>query len=407
MSAATIANGDFEERQASDLDHLTPRLRSYVASLEPDIPDQTDEQPTNRQTGESRFSAENVHTPEHFDNVNELRLSDRLKRAEPTDWRAVRDDKFDWLWQDVLPSRGLSMLAGPSGSGKSLLANFLMAKAASGTPFPCGTKSAPVKCALWTTEQSGGMALGRVLAAGVPLCNFHHFSRDLQLPRDTAILSDSAGRYGHKLIFVDSISARTTKDFNNSGDVSAVLNSLEAVCEELQVAIVVIHHTRKNSVQGRAVDMIRGSGRVVEGVQVANLVVRLDEETLFLGTAKNNAGRKMASTFQVQERRTHRDGETTAVVDFVEYSEQDADDVLQELSSGQRRITRHRKPRSLPIDEKMRNALADGPVNSKVVKNELTAHGFSDNSIRSSRERLQVNIEPRGKNESFWSLPKN
>jgi hypothetical protein len=119
----------------------------------------------------------------------------RLKLV-PAD--TIPTERTRWLWRPRLPLRGLSVVAGEKGLGKSLLTNaWLVANATLGT-LPGELEGQPIDMALASAEDGwSGMVVPRLVLCGADLSRVHRVAVPdsiLTLPDDVPMLEDEIQR---------------------------------------------------------------------------------------------------------------------------------------------------------------------------------------------------------------------
>jgi len=176
-----------------------------------------------------------------------------------------------WLVEGLWVQQGVGFLCGSPKAGKTWLALDLALSVASKTAvlgaypvpeagpvllFVAEDPPAAVRCRL------AGMAGPRGLSlAELPIHLVMHRSLRLESDNDQARLRATVERYRPKLLVLDPFVRLTAIDENSSLEVSAVLASLRELQAALNVAILVVHHARKNGGSGASAGMaLRGSG---------------------------------------------------------------------------------------------------------------------------------------------------
>lgn len=246
--------------------------------------------------------------------VDELRQHLRVVAAEPDpepvrpvrDWRAVADDPpVSWLADGLLPARGLVVLAGEPGSGKTLLALDLALRAAHGLDW-LGRRIAPTStlyCAgegaaglgarlrAWTAAHPGSRPLaGRTVAIvdGVP----DLVAQPGELRR---LVDDHRRAHGALpgLVVVDTLAmAAPAADENDAGAMGAVLRALTEIAA-LGICVVLLHHTRKPAEGQRQGGQaaVRGSSAIVGAADVV-LIAGARDDAHAIAAAKVRDGER-------------------------------------------------------------------------------------------------------------------
>lgn len=198
--------------------------------------------------------------------------ADRVAAVQPvTNFPVVwfgEEDKFPprrWLVKGLLSAGELSVIFGPSGSGKSFLALDLAMSIAEGGDFfdlPC-TESGVVYVA---GEGSTGMrmrmtavrrARGIDNPAGTPFAMIPRALDMRSSERDVAALAEDIQTIGARmpagvgLIVVDTLSRMLAGGTDaEPRDMAAFINNIEKLREETRAHILVVHHTGKDRDRG-------------------------------------------------------------------------------------------------------------------------------------------------------------
>jgi len=178
------------------------------------------------------------------------------------------EDGPRWLVEPLWARSGVGILGGAPKCCKSWLALEMALAVASGTPclgaFECrdaGTvlvymaeDSAPVvKARLCGLCRHRGLDLG-----ALPLHLITAPALRLDRTHDQARLRAAVGTYAPRLLVLDPFVRLHRIDENDAGQVSALLGYLREVQRAYDVAVLVVHHARKNG--GQAGQSLRGSG---------------------------------------------------------------------------------------------------------------------------------------------------
>lgn len=151
-----------------------------------------------------------------------------------------------WLIPELIPNRGLAMLYGPSGVGKSFYAlqmAFDLAKEKRGVVYIAA-------------EGEGGMssrarALVKHFQARPQSLYFVYGSLDL-FEDDITTFTRLAQRYNPAMIVVDTLHMCSgDADENSSHDMRQIITSCKRITDELDSAILVVHHSNKGGREAR------------------------------------------------------------------------------------------------------------------------------------------------------------
>ncbi len=176
-----------------------------------------------------------------------------------------------WLIDGLWAAEGVGVIGGAPKCCKTWLSLDLAVSVASGTPalgrFPVqapgpvlvyGAEDAPValRDRIVTIARARGLGLPD-LDLGLIVVD----SLRLDVPRDRARLRATLSERRPRLVILDPLVRLHRIDENSAGEMSALLGELRAMQREHHVAIVLVHHVRKNgSPRGQDGQSLRGSG---------------------------------------------------------------------------------------------------------------------------------------------------
>jgi hypothetical protein len=198
-----------------------------------------------------------------------------------------------WLWPRRIAKGKPSLLAGEPGASKSQLAIAVGAVVSTGGDWPCREGKAPLGTVviLSAEDSTEDTVVPRLMAAGADLTRVHlieavrtkNGERGFNLKKDLGALEAKITDLGDvALVIVDPITGYMgDAESNSTTAVRAVLDPLGQMAEHLGVAVLVVHHFRKQSGDGPAgkpSHRILGSQAFVAAARVAFLVVE-DPET--------------------------------------------------------------------------------------------------------------------------------
>lgn len=178
-------------------------------------------------------------------------------------------DTVPWLVRSLWPASAVGVLGGPPKVGKTWLSLDLATSVSSGTPclgaFPVDK---PGPALLYLAEDSLHSARARVeglcqhRGIGLQQADLHFITAPaLRLDRedDTRRLRATVEQIRPRLLLLDPFVRLHARDENDSGAISAILAGLRQLQRACDVAIVLVHHTRKNG-RGPQGYALRGSG---------------------------------------------------------------------------------------------------------------------------------------------------
>jgi hypothetical protein len=208
------------------------------------------------------------------------------------------DQTERWLIETLWPRAGVGIIGGVPKCGKSWLGLDLAVSVASGTPcldtFPVAASGGVLlymaeDAACVVKERLAGICSHRGLdLAALPIGVITAPSVRLDLPSDQHRLHETVRRHAPRLVLLDPFVRLHRVNENQAGDVSAVLGYLRELQRGHDLALVVVHHARKNGgpTGGQS---LRGSGDFFAWVDTA-LSLRRHRQQLLL-SAEHRAAR--------------------------------------------------------------------------------------------------------------------
>ena len=196
-----------------------------------------------------------------------------------------------WAWPKWIPRGHVTMIAGPQGTGKSYLAAYLAAVfvgVARSWPDAQTYKGDTGPVVLCDTEDMRGVYAERLAALGVldgavllPSRGDDVTYRP-EMPRDMDHIERLAKAHGAKTIIVDSLSGGHAMD-ENSAMMRKILQGLTGLAANLQIPVIVVHHTRKRNAQEAVrltLDRVRGSSAISQFCRSVIGLYRMTETDL-------------------------------------------------------------------------------------------------------------------------------
>jgi RecA-family ATPase len=181
------------------------------------------------------------------------------------------DHQHHWLVEHILPRRGVAMIGGAPKCAKSWAGLDLALSISSGTPcFGHFTVPEPAPALIYLAEDPAavvktrlaGICRHRGLDLGtLPIHVITVPVLRLDIERDRTRLSETVRARRPRLLLLDPFVRLHRINENDAGEVSALLAYLRELERELDLAIVLVHHARKNGSAGaQAGQGLRGSG---------------------------------------------------------------------------------------------------------------------------------------------------
>jgi AAA domain len=198
-----------------------------------------------------------------------------------------------WLVESLWTEQAVGILGGEPKCCKSFLALDLAVSVASGRPclrqFPVRRSGTvllfPAEDSLPVVRQrlEGICAAAQVSLAACPIEVITAPSLRLDLPADRQRLSDTVQRLRPILLILDPLIRLHRLDENDASQIAALLSFLRELQRQYQLAVLLVHHARKDSQSSRPGQALRGSSEL-HGWGDSNLYMRRRGRDLTLTT---------------------------------------------------------------------------------------------------------------------------
>jgi len=207
-------------------------------------------------------------------------------------------ERVRWLIEGLWGVEAVGVIGGAPKSCKTWLAlDLALSVASASAALGRFAVSAPGTVLLYAAEDSAAEVrdrLGALAAArGVSLSRLKLgviLTPALRLDRhsDRLRLEKTLERYRPRLLVLDPLVRLHAIDENSAADVSALLGELRALQREYAVAIVLVHHLRKNAPRSPDGQALRGSGDL-HAWGDSNLYLRRRDRSLLLSAEHRSA----------------------------------------------------------------------------------------------------------------------
>ena len=327
----------------------------------------------------------------------------------------VEDREVQWLWTNRIPLGSITLLVGNPGCGKSYLTTDLAARVTRGMGWPLNEGQAPQGDVLFVANEDEPSVIRRRLdCAGADLRRVQLLQGRKMLIggkqsispfnlQDLALLQDTLDIYPKaKLVIIDPLGdvLGDKVDAHRDNEIRAVLNPLQTLAREKNVAVALVCHTRKAAVT-HADDATLGSRGIV-GVSRSVLHLTVDpedeaRERKFLLPGKSNLGKRAAGlAFRIGNRGC-LEWETAPV-------QEHADDVFAARQQGKRRGPEPKKRDEAA--EWLLDLLRTGPRLVTEVHQSAKEAGLAKATIERARKSLGIIPKKSGFNGPWtWGLP--
>jgi AAA domain len=211
-------------------------------------------------------------------------------KASPTKVSAVEPKPVRWTWHPYIPAGQISILGGPGGAGKGLLAAALASCVSTGGPWPTTTIPARKGMVLWgeTEDPLCEVIRPRLIAANADCDQIYYCKPDAFRAFDLASMIRDEGL---RMVVMSPMFCflRGLTGINDELAVRAVLEQLQNTIEGSECAVLGIGHTNKKP-DLRAIERLLGAVAFTNFVRSVLLVSRdKEDDTWFrLVHAKHN-----------------------------------------------------------------------------------------------------------------------
>jgi 5S rRNA maturation endonuclease (ribonuclease M5) len=330
--------------------------------------------------------------------------------ASPTEPRPVvvrladvQPERVMWLWNGRLAAGKLALLVGDPGLGKSWITLDIAARVSAGRVWPDGAVATDPSDVLLLSAEDGvaDTIRPRLDALGANVERVHHLAvlragekeRAIQLS-DAAALEVAVRETTARVLVIDPLSAYLGEtDSHRDAAVRGLIAPLAALAERTGVAVLGVMHLSKGT-EKRAIYRAIGSIGFIGAARIG-LAVAADPERddrRILAPLKNNLSSPPAALAY-----TLNDGRL--IWEAGPVSDVDVDALLSGPAAdrGERR----------EAEQWLRDMLADGPKQSRVVQGAAKDVGFAWRTIERAKQRLGVEAELIGYGPNgrwYWRL---
>lgn len=241
------------------------------------------------------------------------------------------DEPPDWLVTRLIERGTVVVASGDTGAAKSIVASSLLPVALRREPWlGCGTSIERVLVV--DEENPPRLARARLRALGVPKGSrdrLRYFNREGIAIGDggywDAWLRGQLGEFRPDLLTIDTLMAACDlEDTNSNGEAVRFMKRLRGLAEEFGMAVLVLHHERKQSK-----DNPRSSGQAMMGARQwagqADSHMTLTTESDFIETETAEGTFETRRTFKWRPAEKDRDGQLNRPRRLAVTSERDAD----------------------------------------------------------------------------------
>lgn len=371
--------------------------------------------PKTKPASKRRKSGGRQAQPDWCLNQDGEKVRPKLTRLSDVEAKPVQ-----WLWENKIPRGNLSMIVGFGGEGKTFWTIDMTAHITKGTQWADGTPCEKGSVLFFYGEDGADTYKERCAANGVDqkrvmFLNGMEVFKDQESTETGVTVADidvirqairhTAEETGLpvKAVFIDPITNYLGKVSGNSASgVRSVLHPLQRLAEELDVAIVLIHHFAKGK-KANLQQQISGSGALVECCRaVWGVFHDPDENVRYFAPVKFNCGADPTTvSFQI----TVPSGKIKV---FETGIRKWAEEVVGGIASTKKSAS-GRPPKVLAeASNWLSDILSSGEMPVKDIYAAAKVQGFSEKTVDRAKETLGVKSSKRGFGKdsySVWTLP--
>jgi hypothetical protein len=203
-----------------------------------------------------------------------------------------------WLVEELWSARAVGILGGPPKSAKTWLGVDLSVSVASGTPALERYRVPTAGAVIYFAAEDQPLRLKERFAAIAQRRGLELRTLDIYLlavavlqldrERDQERLSETIARIRPRLLVLDPLVRMHNLDENSASEISTLLSFLRYLERQYEVAILIVHHTRKQGPGTQAGQGLRGSSDI-HAFGDSNLYLRRKAEGLLLSVEHRSA----------------------------------------------------------------------------------------------------------------------
>jgi len=206
--------------------------------------------------------------------LKSVNIKPQAKRLTGKSFLSLETESMSWVFPGIIPSRGVSIIGGNPGVGKTTLAYDAAGSFLLNEEFLGEKPTKPGKVLIVTGDELPCFTQDKIINRGFPLMNW-----DIVLNWDISqwdVLEETIKEVKPSLIIVDSFSSihRDPNFDENSAQAKSTVYNLEALTNAYGCGCVLIHHLSKSK-DNKGIAKLRGSSAIA----AAASVVCLMEET--------------------------------------------------------------------------------------------------------------------------------
>lgn len=331
----------------------------------------------------------------------------------------LKAENVEWLWDQYIPLRALTIVAGRQGMGKSQWSAFLAGQVTKGVYCDPGAvlyvslEDSTTQTITPRLHAVGAKPNMTYIFKGVKRQPEDEYLDGLSLPRDSQLIADIATQKKVKLVVIDPLSAVLGEgknyDSHRESDVRRALAPITAAADRAGFALVAIMHLRKQKDVDDPMNSILGSiatAAAARSILMFNAPGKdstMQESDRILVHVKSNLG-------ELQPSRHLRLHTTAVVVKSLRVKTSFIRDLGIAWEGAEHTEIVHKSGSKLEEAVAfLLDRLAEGKCEAREVQGDAAFNGISDITLRRARKKLRVRVHnAKGpKTRAFWSLPQN
>ncbi len=335
----------------------------------------------------------------------------------------TRAANVNWLVQNVLATKKITLLAGTPGAGKTTIALYYAAKISSGGQLADGNFVRRGRVLIYTTEDGISDTIKpRLVAMGADVSNVVALDsttevsgrrRGFDCERDLALLERklmAAGDFA--LVIIDPVTGITSGNSNNNANVRRTMEALVRFADKVNCAILCLTHVSKGASRKPPLERVMGAfsyGAVPRVVLIAAKVNVPSADGLEHGVVvsgkQSNASGDGGTGYRIQPIELSIDGQqirTTCIEWSPELLEGTADEILKAAAGEEGRTPGGAVGVAMKFLEHL---LAHEPMCCADVENQAREAGIAARTIVRARKALGVQCVRGPDGRSILSLP--
>jgi CHC2 zinc finger/AAA domain len=233
----------------------------------------------------ARYRISNKELQELVDFTKGRTTATKAQRHTGADFLKLETEGIKWLIPGIIPGRGVTILGGAPGAGKTTIAYDMAASILYQEPFLGEDISKPGKVLFVSSDEQPCFAQDKLINRGYTFDEQWQFVTDWDISQKEELelyISDFLPQF----VMIDSFAAihRDVNFDENSSSAKAAVYWLESLANKYGCAIVLIHHCNKNKEQ-KGVSKLRGN-TAIAGACSAVLLLEGDNNVKSFSAAK-------------------------------------------------------------------------------------------------------------------------